>query len=62
MSIMAIIGFIFNVGRGNGDTTSLFFGSVVDVSIILKFGVTFFGKNYFSSMIKYKNFKPFDLI
>ena len=46
MSIMAIVGLVFDMGGRNCNTTGFFFRSVVDIGIILKFGIPFFCEDY----------------
>lgn len=38
VGIVTICGFVFDVGRVNGDTTGLFFGSLVDLGVVRELG------------------------
>ena len=42
VSVMPVVGGVFNVCRGDGDTTLSFFGGLVDRAIFEEFGVALF--------------------
>lgn len=45
MTIVPIVGLIFDVGRVNGDATGLFFRSLVDFSVVSELGTTLSSKD-----------------
>lgn len=45
VGVMAVIGFVFNVSCGDGDTSSLFFGSLIDRAVVQKVCIALASKN-----------------
>ena len=45
MCIMATVGFIFNMSSGDCNATGLFLRCIINISVILKLGISFFRKN-----------------
>ena len=45
MTVMTRVGFIFDVGRVDRDTASLFFGRLVNFGVIRELGTSFVSKD-----------------
>jgi hypothetical protein len=47
--VVSFLRFVFDMGSLNGDTTSFFFGSLVDILILHNLGTTLLGENHCDS-------------